>query len=121
MKLKKVRIHIQSVEDVKNEWSHALRGELKGVQKPNTLVFTSLRAVAKVLSPVRLELLGMILKHKPESISSLAKILGRDFKNVYADVKLLASVGILELKAAGKRDAVKPVALYSGFELDLAA
>lgn len=41
--------------------------------------------------------------------------------SLYADVKLLASVGILELKAAGKRDAVKPVALYSGFELDLAA
>lgn len=54
-------------------------------------------------------------------ISNLAKLVSRDFKNVYADVQLLASVGILELKGQGKRDAVKPVALYSGIELDLTA
>lgn len=121
MKLKKVRIMIQPIEDVKQEWASAIRGEIRAIQKPGTLVFTSLAAVAKVLSPVRLELLGAILKHKPDSISSLAKIVGRDFKNVYDDVHLLASVGILELKGAGKREAVKPVALYSGIELDLAA
>jgi predicted transcriptional regulator len=46
---------------------------------------------------------------------------GRDFKNVHSDVKMLAEVGLLELKATGKRDAVKPVAKYSAFELDLAA
>ena len=121
MKLKKVRILIQPVEVIKSEWKRALHGEIKSSRKSNTLVFTSLAAVAKVLSPVRLELLGAIIKHKPESINSLAKITGRDFKNVYADVKLLASVGILELKSAGKRDAVRPVALYNGIELDLVA
>ncbi|MCM2278161.1 MAG: hypothetical protein NDJ89_08800 [Oligoflexia bacterium] len=124
MKLKKVRILIQPLEGVKAEWSAALRGEVKSVQKAGTLVFTSLAQVAKVLSPVRLELLGAILRHEPESISSLAKLVGRDFKNVHADVQLLASVGILELrelKGANKRDAVRPVALYSGIELDLAA
>ena len=121
MKLKKVRIQIRPVKDISKEWGRALRGEIKSLQKPGTLVFTSLSAVAKVLSPVRLEILGAILKHEPDSISSLAKILGRDFKNVYADVQLLSSVGILELKGHGKRDAVRPVALYSGIELNLAA
>lgn len=121
MKLKKVHIQIQPIEDVKAEWRRALHGEVKARRKPDTLVFTSLTAVAKVLSPVRLELLGAIITHKPDSISSLAKIVGRDFKNVYADVQLLHSVGILELKGAGKRDAVRPVALYSGIELDLVA
>lgn len=121
MKLKKVRILVRPIDDVKAEWNRALHGEIKSRRKSNTLVFTSLAAVAKVLSPVRLELLGAIIKHKPDSINSLAKIIGRDFKNVYADVKLLASVGILELKGAGKRDAVRPVALYSGIELDLVA
>ena len=121
MKLKKVRIWVQPIADIKAEWRRALHGEIKAIRKPDTLVFTSLAAVAKVLSPVRLELLGAIIKHKPDSISRLAKIVGRDFKNVYADVKLLAAVGILELKGAGRRDAVRPVALYNGIELDLVA
>lgn len=121
MKLKKVHIVIQPIEDIKSEWSRAMKGKVKSIQKPNTLVFTSLAAVARVLSPVRLELLGAVIKHKPESISSLAKILRRDFKNVYADVKLLASIGILELKGSGKRDAVRPVALYNGIDLNLVA
>ena len=122
MKLKKVHIQIQPIEDVKAKWRRALHGEIKASRKPDTLVFTSLTAVAKVLSPVRLELLGAIITHKPDSISSLAKIVGRDFKNVYADIRLLSSVGILELKGARKRrDAIRPVALYSGIELDLVA
>ncbi len=121
MKLKKVHIYIQPIDEIKAEWRRALHGEIKSIRKPDTLVFTSLSAVAKVLSPVRLEILGAVIKHKPSSISSLAKIMDRDFKNVYADVQLLASVGILELKGTGKRDAVRPVALYSGIELDLVA
>ena len=121
MKLKKVRIVIQSVEDSKAEWAKALRGEIRSIQKPGTIIFASLEAVAKVLSPARLELLGAILKERPESIYALAKVVERDFKNVHSDVKMLADVGLLELKATGKRDAMKPVAKYSGFEVDLAA
>jgi predicted transcriptional regulator len=121
MKLKKVRIIIQSVEDTKIEWAKALRGEIRSIQKPGIIVFTSLEAVAKMLSPARLTLLGAILKEHPESIYALAKAVGRDFKNVHSDVKMLAEIGLLELKPSGKRSAVKPIAKYSGFEVDLAA
>lgn len=121
MKLKRVRIIVQSVEDIKTQWGKALRGDVRSIQRSGTIVFTSLEAVAKVLSPARLELLGAIFKEKPESIYALAKLVGRDFKNVHSDVKMLAEVGLLELRPTGKRDAVKPVAKYSGFEVDLAA
>lgn len=121
MKLKKVRIIVQSVEDTKAEWTKALRGEIRSIQKPGTIIFTSLEAVAKMLSPVRLQLLGVILNEHPESIYALAKMVGRDFKNVHSDVKMMAEVGLLELKSTGKRDAFKPIAKYSGFEVDLAA
>jgi predicted transcriptional regulator len=121
MKLKKVRIVVQSVEDTKTEWAKALRGEIRSIQKPGTIIFTSLEAVAKMLSPARLELLGAILKEHPESIYALAKVVGRDFKNVHSDVKMLAEVGLLELKSTGKRDGIKPIAKYSGYEVDLAA
>lgn len=121
MKLKKVRILVQSVQDTKTEWSKALRGEVRSIQKPGIIIFPSLEAVAKVLSPARLELLGTIIKEKPESIYALAKAVDRDFKNVHSDVKVLVDVGLLELKATGSRDALKPIAKYSGFEVDLAA
>jgi predicted transcriptional regulator len=121
MRLKKVKIVVQPIEDIKTEWTSALKGKIRSVQPRGTIVFTSLAAVAKALSPVRLELLGTILKHKPESIYALAKLIERDFKNVYADVKLLSEIGLVELKPTGKRDSVRPVAKYSGFEVDLAA
>jgi predicted transcriptional regulator len=121
MKLKKVKIIVQPIENVKSEWGLALKGKLRSKQPEGTIIFTSLAAVAKALSPARLELLGAILKGKPESIYALAKAVERDFKNVYSDVKVLAEIGLVELKQTGKRASMKPVAKYSGFEVDLAA
>ncbi len=122
MKLKKVKIVIQSLDDIKSEWKDALKGKVRGVEKKGSITFLSLEAVAKVLSQPRLEILAAILKDHPKSIYALAKLLDRDFKNVHADVKLLADVGLIELRTSGKkRSAVIPVARYSGLELDLAA
>jgi predicted transcriptional regulator len=119
MKLKKVKIVVQPIKGVKAEWSRALKGNVRSIQPKGMIIFTSLTAVAKALSPVRLELLGVILNQKPDSIYALAKLVERDFKNVYADVKLLVEISLVELKPTGKRDAVRPVAKYSGIEIDL--
>ncbi|MBI4405027.1 MAG: hypothetical protein HY537_12765 [Deltaproteobacteria bacterium] len=121
MKLKKVRIVIQPFEDVKAEWKRALRAEQKSVQNKGVIFFPSVKTLGKVITPVRLVLLEAIIKRHPKSIYALAKLVGRDFKNVHTDVKVLAEVGFIELKSSGSRDAVTPVAKYSGFELDLAA
>lgn len=67
----------------------------------------------------RLELLHAIRINKPRSIQELSKIVERDFKNVYQDVKLLAEYGLIELKEAGPRKASTPKANFS--ELVLAA
>lgn len=42
----------------------------------------------------RLELLSVIRKEKPKSIQEFSRILKRDFKNVYQDVKALAEFGL---------------------------
>jgi len=121
MKLKRVRIIIQPLEGLKKEWKRALKGELKGSHKRGVIIFPTVETLGKVLSPARLEILTVILKERPKSIYALAKLVGRDFKNVHSDVRLLADVGLVELRSSGKRDAVVPVALYSGLDLDLAA
>lgn len=66
--------------------------------------FESLDAVRNILTPKRLELWQMIRDIKPDSISSLAKHAGRDFKSVHQDVRLLVAAGIVELRETpGKR------------------
>ncbi len=44
------------------------------------------------------EVLRAIRRHKPGSIYELAKILGRDLKNVNDDLKLLADLGLVKLE-----------------------
>lgn len=121
MRLKKVKIVIRSIEDVKSEWVQALKGKVRYIQPEGTIFFLSLRDLGKAFSPARLELLSVIIKSKPESIYALAKLVERDFKNVYHDVKMLSDMGMIELMPTGKRDSFMPVAKYSGFEVDLAA
>ncbi len=122
MKLKKVKIVIQSLDSLKNEWKDALKGKGRGVEKKGSVTFLSVGTVAKVFTQPRLEILATILREHPKSIYALAKLVDRDFKNVHADVRLLAEVGLLELRTSGKKKAaVMPIAKYSGLELDLAA
>ncbi len=45
----------------------------------------------------RLELLRLIKKHAPTSISQLARIAGRDFKNVHTDVMQFARLDIVKI------------------------
>jgi predicted transcriptional regulator len=83
------------------------------------LSFPSFEMLGKVVTGARLELLTAVRKNKPKSIQELARILGRDFKNVYGDVKLLADFGLIDLKERGARKATLPVAKFE--ELVLAA
>jgi predicted transcriptional regulator len=49
-------------------------------------------------------------------------MLNRDFKNVHSDVQFLNDVGLIKLKETGNnRKGLKPIAKYSGIELDLVA
>jgi len=103
------------VESTRTAVSRAY-GELK---KPSgkyagmtTLSFPSFEVLGRVISPARLELLSAIRKEKPKSIQELSRMVKRDFKNVYQDVKALAEAGLLEIKEQGKGKASSLKALY---------
>jgi DNA-binding transcriptional ArsR family regulator len=55
------------------------------------------------LTPKRLELLDQMSRHNADSINKLATIIGRDVKNVYNDLKILESLGLIELVKDGRR------------------
>lgn len=83
-----------------NAWHRAERGERF---QERHLAFESWDALARVLTPKRMELLSYVRRHKVTSVRALAKALGRDYSNVHADVKALASAGLLDTYDGGVR------------------
>lgn len=122
MKMKHAKIIIRSVDSIKSEWKTALKGKKKALPKGDEVIFIGIETVAKVFAKTRMQVLRTIITKKPNSIYELAKMLDRDFKNVHSDVRLLSDIGLIELKQTkDARKGLKPVARFSGIELDLAA
>ena len=57
----------------------------------------------KKITPKRLELLEHLSGDRAGSINELAKLVGRDVKNVYNDLRLLESLGFVQLEREGRR------------------
>jgi hypothetical protein len=66
-------------------WKRAERGET--VQEKHRLHFENLEVLLKTLTPGRWALLKRLHANGPMSIRGLANDLGRDYKNVYTDVR----------------------------------
>lgn len=121
MKLKKVKIIVETLEKTNERWTTALKGKTKTKSGEETISVSSWDILGRILSPPRLQILTMIPALKPKSISALAKALKKDFKNVYSDVKFLADLGLIELKEEGRRKMLVPTAKFDGIELALAS
>lgn len=68
-------------------------------------------SLRQLLSNERARLLHICKTKQPESIYKLAKLLGRDFKAVRHDIKLLEQFGLIELISSIKhnRERLRPV------------
>ena len=83
--------------------------------------FEGLSALRKLLSNQRARLLHVIKTKKPGSIYALAKLLGRDFKSVFSDIKLLERFGFLEMvsEKTGKRERLKPILVSDTIHINI--
>ncbi len=93
-----------------------LRGQKKDYD------FSGIADLRQLLSNERARVLHTIKNRAPESIYSLAKMLGRDFKSVRQDVKLLERFGFIELESAikGKREMLKPIVVVDNVIISIA-
>jgi len=85
--------------------------------------FTSIEAARNLLTPNRLALLRAIRMKRPGSIYELAKITGRDLKNVQDDLRLLERYGLVRIghgRSSGKRKVRIPHAVYNEIALRIA-
>jgi predicted transcriptional regulator len=88
-------------------WHRAKRGK---TFHERHLAFESWDALARVLTGKRMELLHYVRRHEVASVRALAKALGRDYRNVHADVQALTAAGLLDATDGGVRadyDAIK--------------
>lgn len=115
MRIKNVRLDIQSEDDFIADAKEAMKAVAKGKRaEPQSVIsFESLKAMRKFITDERLRILKAIKKYSPHSIYELAKILKRDAKNVSDDVHYLAELGLVEIeKIKGGRSRTKPVVDY---------
>ena len=65
------------------------------------LSFSSYAQLHAVLTDKRMSLLEYVAQHEGLSIRQLAGQLGRDYRNVYDDVQMLAELELIEKRADG--------------------
>jgi len=72
---------------------------------------TEIANLRQLLSNERARLLNICKTKEPSSIYELAKLLGRDFKAVRKDIKLLERFGFIELISSHKhgRERLRPI------------
>jgi predicted transcriptional regulator len=97
-------LKIQSREELNAEFIRVYNAVKAGEEVTPTrgVSFSSLDAVRSVLTDKRLELLRIIRREKPASINALAKLAGRDFKNVYDDVMRLKECELIQVSASSR-------------------
>ena len=87
------------------------------------LTFESPAALRSFFTDKRLGLLHAIREHQPTSIKELATQVGRDLKNVNAEVHYLERLGLVELgteHAAGSKGRKAPRVVCDEIELRIA-
>ena len=115
VKLGKVKIRIAPrKENVKELIEIARRIETGEDVRDDSLVFESYEAFRKILTPERLRILQVIREKEPRSVYELAKVLGRDRRNVIKDLEILETLGLVEFseEERGKRKSRRPVVPY---------
>ncbi len=101
----KIRIGVDKAEESAHRfietWHQAEQG--KTVEVPEErLVFEDLETLLRVLTPRRWALLRRLKREGSTSVRALAKLLGRDYKNVHTDVKALALLGLIIREERGE-------------------
>lgn len=119
MKTKKAILVVESQGKAMDRAFSTIAKPTKKYAGTTIISFPDFETLGRVITGARVEILNAIRTRKPKSIQELARLVGRDFKNVHQDVKLLAEFGLIELKDAGPRRAAALRANFS--ELILAA
>lgn len=92
-----------------------VKGEYVPEENAPKIWFTSLLALGQILSNENIELLRMMAREKPESLSELARLSGRHISNLSTTMKTLEGYGFA--KKVKSKNTIMPVAVFTDFEI----
>ena len=116
--MKTLKIGIASYELMKERTMAIARGEHRPARGEPSVWFTSIGSFAKVLSGRNRELLALIAREKPDSLTELAELSGRNKSNLSRTLKTMSRYGLVELRE-GERGTLVPRAPYDQVRLDV--
>ncbi|EKD9319550.1 transcriptional regulator [Vibrio vulnificus] len=111
----KARIGIVSENIVRNHIINVAAGTTQCAKDIPKFWFTTLNEASKVLSRDNVELMLLIAKEKPHSLTELANISKIDICELENTIKTLSSKGFVRIEKQGT--ASRPIALFSDFEI----
>ena len=115
---------MKSLDEALDEFVETAEKIKKGKKvKPKVATYVADAETARaIFTDGRIRIIQRLKEKKPKSIYELAKLLKRDFKNVYEDVMFLAELGIIGIKESknGRRQK-QPVLLSDELLFDIAA
>jgi predicted transcriptional regulator len=113
----KALIGVMPEELIRKRTLAIAKGEYKPEPNEPKVWFTSMIALAQVLSNENISLLRMMDEQKPEKLTELAELSGRKISNLSVTLKTLSSHGFVRLEKTGR--SVKPVALFTDFDIQV--
>lgn len=116
--MKTLTIGIADYDRMKARSLAIARGEHRPARSEPKIWFTSVESFAKVLSQRNRELLALIAREEPGSLTRLAELSGRNKSNLSRTLKTMSQYGLVELKA-GKRGTLVPRVPYDQVRLDV--
>jgi len=96
--MKTLKIGIAGYDRMKARTMAIARGDHKPAKGEPTVWFTSIESFARVLSARNRELLALIAREKPDSLTELAALAGRNKSNLSRTLKTMSRYGLVELK-----------------------
>lgn len=86
--------------------------------KKHQISFANIRDITEEFISPRPTLFACLVEKQPQSLYQLAKLLKRDYANVYKDVKSLVAMGLVKLEKVEDKQRIKPVPLYDKIIFD---
>ena len=116
--MKTLKIGIADYGRMKARTLEIARGEYGPTKGEPTVWFTSIESFAKVLSERNRELLALIAREQPDSLTRLAALTGRSRSNLSRTLKTMSRYGLVELEK-GRRGKLIPQVPYDQVRLDV--
>ena len=116
--MKTLRTGLADYRQMKDRTLAIARGDDRPAKEEPTVWFTSIESFAKVLSERNRELLTLIAREKPDSLTELAALSGRNKSNLSRTLKTMARHGLVELEQ-GQRGRLVPQVPYEQVSLDV--